>query len=581
MTDVVELMTLKWLVGVAEQILTRIDRKTGKVCLPGVQYRHQHVSYPLAWLYVTPFEGNTLFGRPEVLELALAAAEYKFTYQTERGGYDEDDEKEQGDEWQAYFLLRTVEVLGQERMGLSRWRKWCRSLTRYTDCHGARPFFFSAPNHECWKMLTLDLAGRILERPDLVQLADFGTTQLMRYQLAPGFWDENRHHGPSMSYNYVMAEPLYMYWLATRRQDVGAALRRLLKFTIRYALPDGSTSGAMDGRVPYTPGRLSQAMSSTACGRRLNHLAWENWVALQRGSEVDLDSLPDAGSATAWTVDFLRFRRKRGAATPLGQESDGYFAEDHDGNFHALARRQGPWHLILSGTFSDIPKETDNVYRLERQNRIDLWHERTGLIVGGGSTHRRSDRHLANLFVDTDYFGVADFGLLRGRWPETVRAMYYPRLIAVGKDGEVSLLELIFGHATGTFRCQPASSSEFHIEPVLRCTCVRRAFAGIPIVIPRDTEILVDGQKPRFDRKGQIPVRGIVEVLGSLRGARWEVRLPRGARAKLNRPLQPGYSQFSERIRLLHRQWYVVALLAVELPTDESRLSGPVVLRVH
>ncbi|MCX7591968.1 MAG: hypothetical protein N2255_10120, partial [Kiritimatiellae bacterium] len=420
----------------------------------------------------------------------------------------------------------------------------------------------------------------LLERPDIVRLADFGMTQLLRYQLRPGYWDENRHHGPSMSYNYVMAEPLYMYWLATRRVDVQVALERLVKFMLRYALPDGSTSGAMDGRVPYATGRLSEAMSISPQGRRLNELVWANWLSRQRREKPVLENAPGAPGEMAWAVDFLRFARKTGGKRPLDQEHDGYLAEDHDRDFHALARRQGPWYLILSGTFSDIPKETDNVYRLERQNRIDLWHERTGLIIGGGSTHRSADRHLANLFVDTGYFGEADFGLVKGRWPETVRAMYYPRLISVGREGDTSILELVFGHATGMFRCRPISSREFAIDPIMQCVGVRRAFAGIPLVVCRGAKIEIDGEDVRFDRKGQAVVVRRVTVSDSFRGAAWEVVLPDHARAKLNRPFVPGYSQFSTGIRLLHKQFYEVALLAIELPHNGSNLHGPIVVRI-
>jgi len=331
------------LIRLVETVIPRVNPRTGKVRLPGLAYRHQHFSYPLAWLCVTELAGNPFFGRKDLLELALKVGEFKFSYQTKAGGYDQDDAKEQGDEWQAYFLLRTMEVLGRERLGAARWRRWAKSLARYAACHGARPFFFSAPNHECWKMLTLDLAGRVLERPDLVRLADFGMTQLLRYQLAPGFWDENRHHGPSMSYNFVMAEPLHMYWKATGRADVRAALERLLAFMVRYALPDGSTSGALDGRVPYTLGRLSQAMTLTPAGRRLNQIFVERWLPPAEPAKPAAreEPPPDAGAGAAWTIDLLRFAGD-GQSQPLSQEADGYLVEEHDGNFHALARRQGP-----------------------------------------------------------------------------------------------------------------------------------------------------------------------------------------------------------------------------------------------
>jgi len=562
--------------------LPRVDARTGRVRLPGLQYRHQHFSYALAWLYATRLPGNPFCGRKDVLDLAFKVGEYKFTYQTARGGFDEDDAKEQGDEWGGYFLLRTMEVLGKRAMGAARWGRWRRNLARYASCHGARPFFFSAPNHEAWKCLTLDLAGRILARPDLIRLADFGISQLLRYQLAPGFWDENRHHGPSMSYSYVMAEPLYMYWKATGRQDVRRALERLLDFMTLYALPDGSTSGALDGRVHYTPGRVSQAMTLTPRGRRLNELGWEFWTAPRgpRPAPAGRQTLSaEAAGGSAWTVDLLRFAGD-GPSAPLAQESDGFLAEEHDGNFHALARRQGPWHLTLSGVFSDIPKESDNPYRLERQSRIDLWHERTGLVIGGGSVHRSVERHLANLFLDTDYFAAVEFGRVRGRFPDTVRATYYPRLAAVSSRADASVLELTFGHAQAAFALRPRSASELAVEVDLQSAGLRRAFAALPLVLFAGAEVRVDG-KPLGERPAeQTPVRRRVEVSSSRRGAAWEVELPRGAAARLNAPFCPIGAQYDKKVRAHQGAFYRVALLAVELRTKGAALAGPLVVRI-
>jgi hypothetical protein len=410
-------------------------------------------------------------------------------------------------------------------------------------------------------------------------MADFGMTQLLRYQLAPGFWDENRHHGPSMSYNYVMAEPMYMYWRATGRRDVRAALVRLLDFMAAYALPDGSTSGALDGRVIYSPGRVSQAMTLTPRGRRLNELAWQSWAPARparSGGEVP----PDGPSGAAWQVDLLRFAGDGGRSTPLGQESDGYCRVEDDGNFHALARRSGPWHLTLSGVFSDIPKETDNVFRLERQSRIDLWHRATGLLLGGGHTHRNLDRHFANLYLDTGYFADVDFGRVSGRFPDTVRATYYPRLAAVAAAGRASRLELTFGHAQAAFMLRPLSAREFAVDLDMESVGLRRAYAGLPLVVARGAEVRVDGRALGARPAEQTPVRRRVEVSGSFRGPGWEVLLPRGVRARLNAPYAPGLAHMSKDIRALHRPFCEVALLAIELRTKGRALPGPVVVRV-
>jgi hypothetical protein len=235
---------------------------------------------------------------------------------------------------------------------------------------------------------------------------------------------------------------------------------------------------------------------------------------------------------------------------------------------------------VLSGVFSDIPKESDNVFRLERQSRIDLWHERTGLLLGGGHTHRNLDRHFANLYLDTGYFAGVDFGLVKGRFPDTVRATYYPRLAAVASDGDASELALTFGHAQAGFRLRPLSKSEFAVEVEMESVGLRRAFAGLPLVIFGGAEVKVDGRPLGARSARQTPVRRRVEVAGSLRGAAWEVELPRGAVARLNAPFSPVGAQFDRKIKAHQQSAYQVALLAVELRTKGPALAGPIVVRV-
>jgi len=564
-------------VRVADHVIPRVDVKTGELDMSDPVSRQRHVCYPLAWLYVTDFPGNKHYRSEEALAACIAAAEHRFASQTERGGFDEDDEKEQGNEWQSYFLVRTAEVLGPETLGEERWNTWAGRVARYVDCHGARAFFYSAPNHDAWKCAGIDLAGQVYERPEWRELAGFQMTQLLRYQLPPGYWDENRHHGPSMSYNHTMSTPLYLFWKATGRDDVRAALERLLDFMVRYGVPDGSPGGALDGRMHARPGRLNPAMSLTPQGRRWNRLAWENWV--RPAISADKPVQGDAGSLTAWQTDYLRFAED-GPTETAGPETDGHLVEEHSGNFHALARRQGPWHAVLSGVFSDIPKESDNVYRLTRQSRIDLWHEKIGLIIGGGSVHRSAPEQIANLFLDTDYFADVDFGRVSGRFEDTVRSTFFPRFINVAADGAKSRLELSFAHAQGVFALSPASESEFRIEFSMESVALRRAFACLPLVVWSGGEVLVDGKALGESPAELTPVKRKVEMTGSRRGAAWEVELPANVNARLNAPFTPIFAHRKTVRRMKEDDYYEVALLAVELALDGPALPGPFIVRV-
>jgi hypothetical protein len=565
-------------VRVAEHFIPRIDLETGEVDMPGPNHRQIHVCYPLAWLYVTEFPGNSYYRSDEALAACFATAENRLAHQTPRGGFDNEDAKEQGNEWQSYFLVRTAEVLGPEIAGPERWEHWADCVARYVDCHGSRQFFYSAPNHDCWKCAGIYTAGVVYDRPEWRELADFQMSQLLRYQLGPGYWDENRHHGPSMSYNHTMSTPLFLFWKMTGREDVRAALERLLDFMIRYAPPDGSPGGALDGRMHARPGRINSAMTLTAAGRRMNQLAWENWVLPAIGAHRPVAG--DAGSLSAWQLDLYRFAQD-GPAEPIGPETDGHLVEEHEGNFHALARRQGPWHTVLSGVFSDIPKECDNVYRLSRQSRIDLWHEKTGLLIGGGSVHRSCERQVANLFLDTDYFADVDFGRVSGRFEDTVRATFYPRFITVASEGERSRLELSFAHAQGTFTLRPRSGSEFEVAFEMRSVKLRRAFACLPLVVWSGAAVKVDGEALGQEPADLTPVKRLVEVTASRRGPAWEVEVPAGVEVRLDAPFTPIFAHRRTVRRMKEDEYYEVAVLAAEVNLEGDALPGPFVVRVR
>jgi len=564
-------------IRVAEHFIPRIDLDTGEVDMPGPNSRQIHVCYLLAWLHATECPGNKYYRNQDALKACFATAENRLANQTERGGFDEDDAKEQGNEWQSYFLVRTAEVLGPGLTGPERWGRWADSVARYVDCHGSRQFFYSAPNHDCWKCTGIYTAGKVYDRADWRELANFQMTQLLKYQLGPGYWDENRHHGPSMSYNHTMSAPLFLFWKMTGRKDVRAALERLLDFMIRYGCPDGSPGGALDGRMHARPGRLNTAMSLTPAGRRWNRLAWENWVLPAISAEKPVAG--DAGSLSAWQLDYYRFAED-GPDEAVGPESDGHLALEHDGNFHALARRQGPWHVALSGIFSDIPKECDNVYRMTRQSRIDLWHEKAGLLIGGGSLHRSCEQQIANLFLDTDYFCDVDFGKISGRFEDTVRATFFPRFINVGTDGESSRLELTFAHAQGTFTLRPRSDAEFEIAFEMESVKLRRAFACLPVVAWQSAELKVDGEPLGPGSAEQVPVKKVVEVTASRRGPAWEIEVPAGVEARLNAPFTPIFAHRQTVRRMKEDEHFEVALLAVQLALDGPAMPGPFVVRV-
>ena len=70
----------------------------------------------------------------------------------------------------------------------------------------------------------------------------------------------------------------------------------------------------------------------------------------------------------------------QGPEAPIPQDDREYAVHDQD---HALLRRKDGWFYCLSGIVTP-PVETR--WGQDRQSFVSIWHERTGLIVGGGNS---------------------------------------------------------------------------------------------------------------------------------------------------------------------------------------------------
>ena len=86
--------------------------------------------------------------------------------------------------------------------------------------------------------------------------------------------------------------------------------------------------------------------------------------------------------------------------------------ESHTPQFEGLAARRGPWVVTLSGQRSEVPKIGPSVFRLQRQSRIELWHEKLWIVVGGGHNKCKQPVRLANAIV---YAGFGNVGVDFGR----------------------------------------------------------------------------------------------------------------------------------------------------------------------
>ena len=70
-------------------------------------------------------------------------------------------------------------------------------------------------------------------------------------------------------------------------------------------------------------------------------------------------------------------------ADPTTRPAGGWFVLTEKGVERAATLRQGPWFICLSAYTAPLDRSR---WHQDRQNLVSIWHEKVGLILGGGNT---------------------------------------------------------------------------------------------------------------------------------------------------------------------------------------------------
>ncbi len=506
-------------------------------------YMFLQSAYFLGFMHTFRHPQNTLFGQDWCARTAIAFTDLLPQYL--RKGR-EKGEKSVTAEWSPLGTLELLELLKPDG---SRRADWLEFVEGYIDFACQRPYGFTSPNHEAWRQLLLYRAGQVLERPNLCELAVFFCRQQLHYQAPEGFWEEGRHHGPSMAYNTLMLEPLAWLFRFTSDACIGRAAERLGRFMASWCFPDGCSVGAFDGRqstgfgfgLPVCPG-----LELTAEGRALNH----------RGSELFARREADFGTrGSAWYDHFglffygtaIRYYSQRvpadqaaAAAAPgaLPMDVDAT-RENHTPTFDGLLARKGKWCLALSSQNSDVPWHASDIFRLERASRIELWHQDARLVLGGG--HNRKDWPVpyANVVMDTGFAGQTEFGLVGQEKNPRRRSYYLPHWVESRQVAGRPELALHFAHGSVRFAVDFDSDTTVRIEATWDVRQVKRLCLQLPLVFWRGADLRIDGATTPAGGAAGGPweVSRQVEARGGFFGRRVTLFVPEGVPARVHYPL--------------------------------------------
>ncbi|MDH7569899.1 MAG: hypothetical protein QHJ73_09970 [Armatimonadota bacterium] len=332
----------------------------------------QHPIYPLAAVWAIRSENNPYYHDERVLKAVMDGGDALIDDADDAGEWI--FRKKDGSTWGKIYMpwtySRWIRAFGLVREGMppERRSRWEKALLRgYAGIsRSALGKVHNIPTHHA---MGLFHAGQLFNREEWRAQARAFMAQVVAAQDPAGFWSE--HHGPVVAYNFVYSDALGTYYAMSRDESVLPALARAARFHALMTYPDGSPVETVDERNPYHPriaaGNVGFSLTPEGRGYLARQLAL---VAAKRRTAFTADDL----------ASFVLYGEEGPSVATAAEERDRSFLLEGG---QALIRRKAPWYVCLSAYHCPVP---ENRWIQDRQNLVSVFHDRVGLILGGGNT---------------------------------------------------------------------------------------------------------------------------------------------------------------------------------------------------
>ena len=501
---------LKRLVAAVPGILKTQDPKTGRFGTGVWIVGDQHPIYPLAVAWATESKDNPYYHDAKVLDAIMAGGDALADDADASGQWV--FRKKDGSTWgmihQPWTYSRWIRAFALVRDGMppDRRKKWEDALILGYD-NIAKTAMRRVHNIPTYHAAGLYIAGQVFNRPEWREQAKDFMAKVVAAQDPAGFWSEN--HGPVVSYNFVYVEGLGIYYAASGDASVLPALDRAARFHANFTYPDGSRVETVDERNPFHAGILlgNQGFCFTPEGR--GFLARQFGLLARAKKPISSDGI----------AGFLTHGQEGLIAPTAADVGDRTFRLEGG---KALIRRKGPWFICLSAYHCPI---RESRWIQDRQNLVSIFHDRCGLILGGGNT---------KLQLLWSNFTVGDTSLL-AHTPGDQKPDFKPKgplfhiPSAAGlKKSDPPGLGLVYGEEKCSIEVEPLDDSHLRIR--LRAT----SKSGLPVAAHL---ILMPhmGQPIRTERTPErvLGEKGFTltseEAGGWIAHAGWKLSLPEGS----------------------------------------------------
>lgn len=445
------------LVKQVPRILKTYDPKSGRFGSGIWICNDQQVMYPLAAAYATAGAGNPYHKDAKLLDVIMTAGDALIQDMNANGQWM--FRKKDGSTWGYIHMpwtysrwIRAYQLI-QNDMPAERRERWVKALTLGYGkiAKSALGHVHNIPSHHA---MGLYAAGKALQRPEWRQRAADFLMQVMAKQAEGGYWSEGV--GPVVLYDLVYVDALGTYYAMSGDRRVPPALEKAAEFHRHFTYPNGENVETVDQRNPYHAGLAEGNVGFTMTPAGRAYLA-NQWSRSKRGFDADL------------AASLLLFGEEGPIAEPPPGQRDEVFVLREGGDARAATVRRGPWFVCLSAYTAPIVRSR---WIQDRQNMVSVYHEKTGLILGGGNT---------KLQPAWSNFAVGDLTALAHRPGDTnpdflpKRALYHVPSKATLAGTSEPFLDLTYG--TEACRLQVVPKDDRTLEYVISST----ATADLPV----------------------------------------------------------------------------------------------------
>lgn len=470
--------------------------------------RDQDMTFPLAAAW--SFEDSPYYHDEKVLEAIVLGGDALIDAQDENGMWT--FRKKDHSTWGQIYMpwtysrwIRTYHIV-REAMSQEAQDRWNKGLLLGFEGISATALerIHNIPTHHA---MALYYASKVFERKDWESQATDFMAQVVAKQSEYGWWTENV--GPVVAYNFVYSDSFGVYYHASGDPIVLKALERAARFHANYTYPDGSSVETVDERNAYSKGVHdgNPGFSHTALGRW--YLSRKHKLIIDSGEPFDVD----------YATNILLYSGE-GPTEGLGSGSG---VKAYRMGEDALISHQSPWFVSISAYVCPMH---ENRFIQDRQNFLSVFHEKTGLIVGGGNTKLQPLWSTftvgdTSLMVNTGDQSDPNFGPFEG-------LLHIPDDSTLGDSDEEPALSLQYGEEMCKVTTRPENDTTM--------TLIYEATSNSGMDVEGHITLIPHLGEPLSSSDGHIENLGeeAVEWSGSKGGwvehAGWRLSLPEGSR---------------------------------------------------